>query len=142
MEMNGEFSCQRGQTAGRGKVNYLALLNVRGEDLNELRLQGFVSREVRNGVGYFKLRFRRHGRQVVIGLGKDPQLAERIGHELAQLQANRQLEREQTHLIRAAHSLLRRTKRELEPLFRDAGYGFYGYEIRKLRGEKQSRHQT
>ena len=112
------------------------MLNLRSQDFDELRRQGFVSREVRQGHSYFKLRFRRHGRQVAIGLGQDRQLAESIGRELAHLQASRRLEREQARLIRATHGLLRRAKRELEPVFRDAGYGFYGYEIRRLRAKK------
>ena len=119
----------------------LALLKLQVGDRDELRRQGFVSREVRKEASYFKLRFRRHGRQVVIGLGHDPQLAERIGRELAELQANRRLEREQTRLICAARDLLRRAKRALEPALRDAGFGFHGYEIRRLPAAHARRNQ-
>jgi hypothetical protein len=141
MNMNREFRCPGGEAEGRKDASCLAMLNLRPEDFDELRRQGFVSREAREGRSYFKLRFRRHGRQVAIGLGKAPWLAERIGRELDELQANRRLEREQKRLIEVARSLLRCAKRELEPALRDVGYVFYGYEIRRLRGEKQSRNQ-
>jgi hypothetical protein len=120
-------------------VSYLAFLELQAEDREQLRHQGFVARETRNGADYFKLRFRRQGRQVAIGLGRDPQFAERIGRELAQIQANRRFEREQARMIRATRGLLRRAKLELEPVLRNAGYGFYGYEIRKLREAKRLR---
>jgi hypothetical protein len=134
--MAGELS-HRGEFTGQENVSYFALLNLRPEDLNELRRQGFVAKEVRAGKSYFRLQFRRHGRQVVIGLGKDPELAERVGRELAQLQAERLADRKQKRLIRAAHDLLRRSKHELESALHCAGYAFYGYEIRKPRARRE-----
>ncbi len=122
-------------------MHYIAFLNLSPADLDALRRQGFVSQEARAGSSYYKLRFRRHGRQVVIGLGNDPELAEKIGRELAQLQADRRADRDDRRLIRAARRLLRRTKRELEPALRDAGFRYYGREIRKLRTKRHSRKQ-
>jgi len=142
MNTNGELVFQGGEAAGQGNPRGLAMLKLSPEDCHELRRQGFVAREVRAGRNYYKLRFRRQGRQVVIGLGKDPCFAESISRELAELQTNRKLAGEQRRLIVAAHRLLRRSKRELAPVFRDAGYGFHGYEIRRVRGEKQPRHPT
>lgn len=132
--MIGGRNPQPGEVANRENVSYLALALPR-EDLDELRRQGFVSREEREGGAYFRLRFRRRGRQVAIGLGTDPGLAQRVERELAQLQAERRDDRKQKHLIQATRNLLRRTKRDLESALHGAGYRFYGYEIRKLRVE-------
>jgi hypothetical protein len=111
----------------------LAMLPLRPGDLGELRRQGFISREVRDGKVYYKLRFRRDGRQAVIGLGTDQKLAEGIGDELTRLQAKRQRDLDVKRLSREARGLLRRSKQDLEAALRDAGFRFHGYEIRKQR---------
>jgi len=122
-----------GETAGCKCQGYLVLLQLRAEDLDELSRQGHVLREQRKGIGYFRLRFRRRGRQVAIGLGKDSWLAEGVARELVELQANRRMERKHKQLIRTARGVLRRTKRELEAALQNTGYRFYGYEIRRQR---------
>ena len=57
------------------KVSCLALLALPPGDLDELRRQGFVSREMRGGRTRFRLRYRRRGRQVALDLGSQPWLA-------------------------------------------------------------------
>ena len=61
-----------GHAAGRvtDSRTCLADLPLCADDYNALRCQGFVSEEMRSGdVTYYKLRFRRNGKQVVIGNG-------------------------------------------------------------------------
>ena len=127
------------ETGQRETMHYLSILNLSPADFDALRLQGFVSREIRHGRICFRLRFRRHGRQVAIGLGAELWLAERIGEELAELQVNRRLALQQARLIQAARRLLRRSKRALEPALRNAGYRFHGYEIRRPRDPERLR---
>src|SRR5436190_12381293 len=43
----------------------LASMRLGDEDLRILTQQGFLNREARRGTGYFKLRFRRGGKQCV-----------------------------------------------------------------------------
>jgi len=110
----------------------LADLPLSTEDVAALHRQGFVSGERRrNGAIYYKLRFRRGGKQVVIGIGADKEAADNIREELRQLQRQRDFERDLNELVLGAKQLLRSSRRLLRPLLQEAGYAFHGYEIRK-----------
>jgi len=134
MTTAGRPNCQPDEIAGPKKLVYLTLLDLSPGDLCALQRQGSVAREMRrSGDCYYKLRFRRGSRQIVIGLGKDLSLADAIRRDLAQLQAERQMEREQRRLVRAARGLLRCAKDRLESALQAAGYHYHGREIRRRR---------
>ena len=119
------------------KVSCLALLALPPGDLDELRRQGFVSREMRGGRTRFRLRYRRRGRQVALDLGSQPWLAQNVARELAELQADCRRQRRHKRLIGAARRLLRTSKRVLAPVLGAAGYEFHGHEIRRTRRAKE-----
>src|SRR5262245_37368853 len=96
--------------------NYPALASVRinDGDLPALRSQGFISSEQRHGQTYFKLRFRRAGKQFVRYVGNWEQ-AVAIQAELSDLQANTKSVRRLEALTKVASRELRLAKRQLRP---------------------------
>jgi hypothetical protein len=93
-----------------------------------------VSREARHGREYFKLRFRRAGKQCVRYVNFCQVSAVRV--ELDQLQAPTRLKRKLAVATRDAQQVLRQTKRNLQPLLESHGFGFHGLAIRRRRRSK------
>lgn len=114
-------------------------LGLSAEDPGHLARQGFVARERRGERDYFKLRFRRGDRQVVRGLGSDPQLAAQIQEELQRLQADRRAELHLAKLDHAARRRLRTAKQALQPHLENGGLHFHGLAIRRSRSGSRPR---
>jgi hypothetical protein len=112
----------------------LAGLRLGDEDLRTLTQQGFVSREARRGHEYFKLRFRRAGKQCVKYVNVCQVSAVRV--ELDKLQAATRLKRKLAAATRDAQQVLHQTKRDLQPVLESHGFGFHGLAIRRHRGPK------
>jgi hypothetical protein len=110
----------------------LAKLGLTDEDLNALAHQGFVAPERRQAGTFFKLRFRRDGRQVVRYVG-GPEKAACVATELKTLQVARYNRRELDKLGRVARQLLRDAKAKLEPPLLELGFKFHGRAIRRPR---------
>jgi hypothetical protein len=94
--MSGPGAAARAEHGPRhpaGSPHGLAALGLTAEDYRALAQQGFVSPERRAGGPYYKLRFRRDGRQVVTCLGKDHAAAQAVAKELRTLQAPARLGR-------------------------------------------------
>ena len=110
----------------------LAAMRLTDADLHELAHQGFVCREERGNLAYFKLRFRRAHQQVVRYVG-DAQHAAAIQAELDRLQADRRLERELRRITSTAQRMLREGKHQLEPLLEQENLRFHGLALRRPR---------
>lgn len=111
----------------------LAQLAIPVEDVPLFCRQGFVATERRTRGWYYKLRYRRAGRQVVIGLGSDAARAEAVAQELQYLQALWHARARLKRSMRAARRALRKSKAKLAPVLIGHGYRFHGLEIRKPR---------
>ncbi|MEI8376442.1 MAG: hypothetical protein WCJ35_26800 [Planctomycetota bacterium] len=112
----------------------LASLGLGGEDLAALAKQGNLhAEEPGQGKRYAKLRFRVGRKQCVRYVGNNPEFTDRVRRELARLQAPAKSCRRLQRLVREANACLQRTKQQLKPLIRLAGYGFHGREIRRRR---------
>lgn len=105
------------------------------DDFAELTRQGFVCGERRGNRTYYKLRFRRGGRQTVRYLG-GTDCAAIVKQELAHLQADSRALRDLKARTKSANKTLRDTKRELEPVLQAHGFVFHGMAIRRPRGRK------
>jgi hypothetical protein len=112
----------------------LASLRLGDEDLRILTQQGFLSREIRRGKAYFKLRFRRGRHQHVKYVGAGQITAVRA--ELNKLQAAACLKRKLAAVTRDAQQTLRQTKRNLQPVLESHGFAFHGLAIRRRRRNK------
>jgi hypothetical protein len=117
----------------------LAALGLGEGELDALRRQGFVSREMRRGRTYFKLRFRMEpdGRQSVRYIGTDPAAADEVEQELAQLQRPRLIDRDLSKISQQIGLALKAVKADLMPHLEPAGYRFHGLAVRQMhaRGE-------
>jgi hypothetical protein len=113
----------------------LARLSLTEQDLNALESQGCLALEHRGDRSYYKLRFRRGGRQVVRYAGQEAAL---VAEELKTLQAARRLQRELNKLNLAARQALREGKLILEPLLVERGFRFHGLAIRRTRRPAQT----
>src|SRR4051812_22493167 len=110
----------------------LASLRLGDEDLRILTQQGFLSREIRRGQAFFKLRFRRGGgKQCVKYVGGGQVTAVRA--ELNKLQADARLKRKLAAVTRDAQQTLRQIKRNLQPVLESHGFAFHGLAIRRRR---------
>lgn len=114
----------------------LAHLRLSPADLAALARQGFVTAERRGRRTYYKLRFRRGGRQQVRYLGSDPARAAAVERALDQLQQARRHELELPRLTAAARRTMRESKQTLAPLLEAEGLRFHGYAIRRPRRER------
>ena len=124
-----------GTTAG---FPIIASLGLDETELAALSCQGFVSSERRGGRTYYKVRYRRNRRQCVKYLGRDPEKAAAVRHELAQLQADAHRWRRLSRLERETRRALRAAKRQLRPLLNGTGWEFHGLAaIRQRRAEKR-----
>lgn len=110
----------------------LASLRLEAGDLEELAVQGFVGQEKRGDRTYYKLRFRRGGKQVVRYVGGADRAAI-VSKEIAILQADTKLMRELKAKVRIANQLIRETKQSMEPLLEANGLVFHGLAIRRPR---------
>jgi hypothetical protein len=111
----------------------LLRLDLEPGDLRLLRLQGSICPDRRGKHTYFKLRFRRAGRQVVRYLGRDAARVAAIRAELRRLQAGTRRRRELAALSKRCAKFLRATKVVLEPMLNEHGFFYHGQAIRKSR---------
>jgi len=130
--MNEDNSESGSRVAEFASYPALATLRLEPGDLSRLMCQGSVAQERRGDHAYFRLRFRRHGRQVARYIG-DAATAAIVMKELARLQTRRRLGREFAQLSRAGRRLLRETKVALEPVVIAHGMYFHGRTIRQPR---------
>jgi hypothetical protein len=113
----------------------LAKLRLVDGDLDELADQGFLAQERRRDCAYYKLRFRRGGRQIVRYVGGANEAAV-ITEELKKLRAGCRLRRELRALDCSARQMLRDSKSQLEPLLVERGFRFHGRAIRQPRASR------
>jgi hypothetical protein len=110
----------------------LAGLGLAAEDLRALARQGFVAAEARRGRGpYYKLRWRRGGRQRVRYLGRDPGRAARARAALEALQRPLRAARLLARLLGEARRRLREARRLLTPRAEARGLRYHGYTARR-----------
>jgi len=110
----------------------LAALQLSNADLDALARQGFIAAERRGENRYYRLRFRRGGRQQTRYIGSLDR-AQAVQAELDSLQSEVQLQRRLAALGRDAARSLRDAKRQLQPLLEGRGFHFHGQAIRKYR---------
>lgn len=123
------------------RLEGLELLRSTGlspSELEHLARQGFVSTEhtVRNGrriARQFKLRWREEGRQKVLYLGRNPELAKQVAAAVAFLQQPRRLARKTSTLLRSASRQLRHSKQHLASAVADLRLYFHGSRLRRRR---------
>ena len=112
----------------------IATLGLSAEEIDALRHQGFVCRDVRGrGRSYGKLRFRFNGKQRVKYLGADEAFVRRVEQELLAMQGTSQLNRMLACLTREAKQMLQSVKPKVESALNDQGFVFHGRAVRKLR---------
>jgi hypothetical protein len=112
----------------------LAGLGLADADLQALARQGFVAAEFRRlRPPYFKLRWRRDGRQRVRYLGQDPARAEQVRAALERLQRPRRNGRLAARLLAEARKRLLDARRLLEPRADADGLRYHGYALRRPR---------
>jgi hypothetical protein len=110
----------------------LASLKLSPEDMQALARQGFVAVEFRDHRGpYYKLRWRRGGRQCVRYLGSDPDRAQQVRAALDALQAPHRIGRQVVRLLAEARKRLLEMKRSLTPLAATRGLHYHGYTLRR-----------
>lgn len=110
----------------------LAALRLTADDLQKLAGQGCVCAEKRGERTYYKLRFRRCGKQVVRYIG-GAERATIVKQELAMLQAESKIMRELKARMKIANKALRVAKRMMEPVLQAHGFVFHGLAIRRPR---------
>ena len=117
------------------EVRLLARLALTPAELAAIRRQGFISRERHRGQVVYKLRFRMppEGKQRVRVLGRDPDVAEAMRQELAQIQRLRRLDLELGRLNRQVGRKLRNGRKTIVSQLAEAGYRFHGSAIRRKR---------
>ena len=113
---------------------FFAQVGLTPEEIAQVKLQGFVSREQRGtNTTVFKLRYRLDGRQRTKYLGTDVDRAIIIEQQLKKLQSARELNKKLRALNRKAAQLLRKIKPRLEPLVAQMGLRFHGRVLRRSR---------
>ncbi len=110
----------------------LASLRITDNDLEELSTQGFVCEERRGDRRYFKLRFRRNGKQVVRYVGNADRAAA-VESELSELQYEATVMRDLKARAKIARRMLREAKMLIEPTLEANGFAFHGLAIRQPR---------
>lgn len=121
----------------RCHVQSLADLKLTPKDLAALAQQGFVVAEYREGRGpFFKLRFRRDGKQIVRYLGQSPDVAAAIRHELDVLRQDHQRLRRLLRWQAAARLAIRNSKAALQKHLGGTAYYYHGFAIRHRRPQK------
>ena len=111
--------------------------------VSALAVQGFVAAELRaSGRTTFKLRWRQAGRQWVVYLGSDPDLANKVRAELAAHQAARNARREFGRLLCRARRILARAKARMAPVLAGRGLFYHGYTARLRRPRRRATDTT
>jgi hypothetical protein len=110
----------------------LAALRLTDDDLDGLSYQGFVCREQRGHLVFFKLRFRRARRQIVRYV-RNAQHAEDVCAELRRLQADRRMDLQLGRIAKLACRMLREGKCQLEPIVQAEQMTFHGLALRRPR---------
>lgn len=110
----------------------LANLGLTEGDLGVLARQGCLAPERRQERTYYKLRFRRGGRQIVRYVGGTEKAA-RVAEDLKTLQTAYRCQRELDRIARAARQLQRDARAKLEPQLLERGFKFHGLVIRRSR---------
>jgi hypothetical protein len=117
---------------GLGGFPALAGLRLDSDDIAAIVEQGFISPDRRGDRTYYKLRFRRHGRQRVCYIGGASR-AMAVEAELKVLQRQLQIRRHLAVLTRSVTDALRAARENLQPLVKMKGYYFHGHAPRKHR---------
>jgi hypothetical protein len=112
----------------------LRRLGLSDQELDALRRQGFISREMRGRKTVYRLRYRVDGRVRVRYVR--PEDAESVEAELALWQRRMRSRRRLRWLAVAARRELRQQKILRTPLLAERGYHFHGYAVRRCRGSK------
>ena len=110
----------------------IAALRLTAGDLEELADQGFVGEERRGDRTYYKLRFRRAGKQVVRYVGGADRAA-LVKEELGILQAETKVMQQLKARAKIANKMIREAKRTMEPVLKANGFVFHGLAIRRPR---------
>jgi hypothetical protein len=113
-------------------------LGLSHAEVDCLQHQGFVAVEYRDYRGarlgpYFKLRWRRDGKQRVTYLARDAEKAETVSIALAQLQKKKVLERQLARMFLEARRSLRKAKQEMAAAMASRGKYYHGYSSRRRR---------
>src|SRR3954453_24005738 len=106
----------------------LTNLGLACDELLLLKTQGSIHRERRQKKTYFKLRYRRHGSQVVRCIPMA--VLDRIQAELDQLQQETKAKREVSRLDRDVRRYLREMQSQLRPIVESNGLKFHGRAVR------------
>ena len=109
----------------------LALLRQNGSVHPEFRV-----RHGRNFGPYYKLRWRKEGRQCVHYLGRDREHARKVALALATWQQASRLEREARAALGQARKALRELKSTLSPALATTGGQWHGYHVRQPRRQR------
>ena len=114
-------------------------LGLGDEELAALSRKGYLAQDDRGHghAGYWRLRFRFHGRTRTLYLGRDAQLVEQARGELAALQRDRRRTRRIAQVTKETKKILRAAKQRLEPVLKELGFRYHGDVIRKTRGDKR-----
>jgi hypothetical protein len=125
----------------------LAALALPAEDLEALTRQGFVAAEPRQRSGrllgpFFKLRWRRSGRQRVCYLGKSPARADAVRAALEAIQRPLRLARQVARLLAEARKRLRQVKQALAPHLAANGLHLHGYAARRTSASAVAKEQN
>ena len=126
---NNDYRIQNNQLAD---FPALAALRLIAGDLEELADQGFVCEERRGDRTYYKLRFRRGGKQVVRYIGGVDR-ASIVKQELSILQMDSKIVRELKARAKIANKMIREAKQAMEPVLKADGFVFHGLAIRRPR---------
>ena len=111
----------------------LAALRLTAGDLEALAVQGFVGEERRGNRTYYKLRFRRAGKQVVRYVGGADRAAI-VKEELAHAPGrNKGHATTQSQESKIANKMIREAKQTMEPVLKANGFVFHGLAIRRPR---------
>lgn len=129
-------------TSGPTAPDALSGLCLDPADRDALARQGVVVAEYRSchhrrWGPYFKLRWRRNGRQQVRYLGRDPARAELVRAALAVLRRPRRLARQLAALLHQARAGLARAKVVLAEPLAERGYRLHGYRARRSQPLRQ-----
>ena len=135
--------------ATRGSPNYdpLADLGLSGEDLACLARQGCVTAEFRGQSGpYYKLRWRRDGRQRVLYLGRDSTRAEEVRAALEISRMPLRRARRLSLQMKKARRGLQEVRNMVAPLLAVHGLHYHGYaargRVRRGRGPRTPAGET
>jgi hypothetical protein len=117
-------------------------LGLNSVEIQALKRQGSIVREVRGSGVIYKLRFRIRGRHRAKYLGLDAHRAAEIERHLRQLQYARGIRQRLRELSCESAAALRAMKQRLEPVLKQVGLEFHGLSIRRSRHRDESTKET